>query len=88
MSRLKTRLVKLEVNEKTKAGQQVKLELSEEERLWLENTIQSINEGTHISTPWIIRPVPPGTEPTGTFLHNTLNRIAENEQNEPKKKTG
>ncbi len=81
MSRLKTRLVKLEVNEKTKAKQQVTFESSEETRQWLENTIQSINEGTHISTPWIIRPIPSGSGSTGTFLHNTLNRIAENEQN-------
>jgi hypothetical protein len=83
---IKTRLIKLEENHAERAKQQVTYESSEDSRLKLDNLIRSIKEGTHKSRePWVIRPVPPGTGPAGTFLHNTLNRIAENK---PKNQIG
>ena len=85
---VKNRLIKLEENRTAKSRQRVTHVNSEETRQWLNDTVQSINDGTHIPTPWIIRPVPPGTGPTGMYLHNILNRIAENEQNESKNQTG
>jgi hypothetical protein len=85
--RVKARLVRIEKSRAATAKQTPPVN-SEETRQWLNGLIQSINDGTHIPTPWIIRPVPPGTGPTGMYLHNILNRIAENEQNESKNQTG
>ena len=71
---IKTRLSKLEENHAAKARQKVIYDKPVFSQ-WLKDLIQSINDGTHVSTPWIIRPVPPCTGLSGTYLHDLLNRL-------------
>jgi hypothetical protein len=79
MSNIKNRLIKLE---ETQAAQtkQVSYVSSEETRQWLNDLIQSINDGTHISKPWVIRPAPSNAGPATTFTYNLLNRITEQQE--------
>lgn len=69
--------------EETLAAQarQATYETSEENGQWLDDVIRSLNEGTHTGSaePWIIRPAPPDAGPATRYLHNLMNKIAENE---------
>jgi hypothetical protein len=60
---------------------QATYETSEETGQRLDEVIRSLNEGTHTggAEPWIIRPAPPDAGPATRYLHNLINRIAENE---------
>jgi len=79
MSNLKSRLIKLEESRTAKAGQPMPHVNSEETRQWLNDTVQSINDGTYIPQPR--KPLAPDAGFTTRWLHEILERLeSENEQ--------
>ncbi len=82
MSNLKNRILKIE---QSKAGQQVAYVDSEKTRQWLNDLIQSINDGTHIPDPTPRKPLPPDASPTAIWLDEMLNEI--DKRHEHTKKT-
>ena len=75
MSNLKSRLLRLEESRAAQTGQQVAYD-SEETRQWLNDIIQSINDGTYIPEPKTPRkPLPPDASPTAIWLDEILNEM-------------
>jgi len=70
MSNFKNRLTRLE-NSIVKTRQ---VTMSREEIWqWIDDTVQSINDGTYVPTP--IEPLPPNASPAKIWLNNILNEM-------------